>query len=219
MLLRLLLIVGKQRKGLMGINWPSLKVLFYLTFHPAQGIFWQSPVLLMGLVGIYYMLKDQQYRVEGLLIIFTTTLYLLLNSGYFMWWGGASFGPRHLIPMLPFLGIPLVFVPRRLFPLVIVLGIISIMQMFIPLAGFIQVPDDLFPNIGKLGFFAYSTLYSYCLPQLFKGYFAYNLGEKILGLKSWMILTPNFLAILITTGIFFLDKRVVFRKNHKRISK
>jgi 4-amino-4-deoxy-L-arabinose transferase-like glycosyltransferase len=210
---------ASMAQGLMGINLPSLKVLFYLTFHPAQGIFWQSPVLLMGFVGIYYMLKDQQYRIEGVLIIFTTALYLLLNSGYFMWWGGASFGPRHLIPMLPFLAIPLVFVPRRLFPLVIVLGIVSIAQMFIPLAGFIQVPDDYFPNIGKLGFFAYSTIYSYCLPQLVKGYFAYNLGEKILDLKSWMILIPNLLALLITTGIFFLNEVIVFGKNHMSISK
>jgi hypothetical protein len=209
---------ASMSQGLMGINWPRLFVLYYLTFHPAQGLFWQSPVLLMGFVGIYYMLIDKQYRIEALVIVLSSVLYILLNSGYFMWWGGASFGPRHLIPMLPFLAIPLVFVPRRLFPLVIILGIISIAQMFIPLAGFIQVPDDIFPNIGSLGTFAYSTIYSYCLPQLFKGYFAYNLGEKILGLKSWMILVPNLLAILVTTGVFFLDDNFIFRKKHIRNS-
>ena len=209
---------ASMSQGFMGINWPRLLVLYYLTFHPAQGLFWQSPVLLMGFVGIYYMLIDRQYRIEALVIVFSSVSYLLLNSGYFMWWGGASFGPRHLIPMLPFLAIPLVFVPRRLFPLVIILGIISIAQMFIPLAGFIQVPDDIFSNIGSLGTFAYSTIYSYCLPQLFKGYFAYNLGEKIFGLKSWMILVPNLLAILVTTGILLLDDNFIFRKKHIRNS-
>ena len=203
---------ASMSQGLMGINWPRLLVLYYLTFHPAQGLFWQSPVLLMGLVGIYYMITDKQYWIEALVIVFSSVFYLLLNSGYFMWWGGASFGPRHLIPMLPFLAIPLVFVPRRLFPLVIILGTISIAQMFIPLAGFIQVPDDNFPNLGSLGIFAYSTIYSYCLPQLFKGYFAYNLGEKILGLKSWMILVPNLLAILVTAGVFFLDDLFKYKK-------
>jgi hypothetical protein len=210
---------ASMSQGLMGINWPRLLVLFYLTSHPAQGLFWQSPVLLMGFVGIYYMLIDKQYRIEALVIVFSSVFYLLLNSGYFMWWGGASFGPRHLIPMLPFLAIPLVFVPRRLFPLVIILGIISIAQMFIPLAGFIQVPDDIFPNIGNLGYFAYSTIYSYCLPQLLKGYFAYNLGEKILGLKSWMILVPNLMAILVTTGVFFWDDIFNIEKKPLRISK
>jgi hypothetical protein len=209
---------ASMSQGLMGINWPRLLVLFYLTFHPAQGLFWQSPVLLMDFIGIYYMLIDKQYRVEAIVIVFSSVFYLLLNSGYFMWWGGASFGPRHLIPMLPFLAIPLVFVPRRLFPWVIILGIISIAQMFIPLAGFIQVPDDIFPNIGNLGIFAYSTIYSYSLPQLFKGYFTYNLGEKVLGLKSWMILLPNLLAILVTTGVFFLDDIFNFRKKYMRNS-
>jgi hypothetical protein len=206
-------------QGLLGIHWPSIKVLFYLTFHPAQGLFWQSPVLLMGFVGIYYMLKDQQYYIEGIVITISSILYLLLNSGYFMWWGGASFGPRHLIPMLPFLAIPLVFLPRRLFPWVIIFGILSIAQMFIPLAGFIEVPDDIFTNIGKLGFFSYSTIYNYCLPQLLKGYFAYNLGEKIFGLKSWMILVPNLLAILIITAIVFLDEIIIFGRKYMRISK
>ena len=28
---------------------------------------------------------------------------LLLNAGYYMWWGGAALGPRHVIPALPFL--------------------------------------------------------------------------------------------------------------------
>lgn len=203
---------ASMSQGLMGINWPRLLVLYYLTFHPAQGLFWQSPVLLMGFVGIYYMLIDKQYRIEAMVIVFSSVFYLLLNSGYFMWWGGASFGPRHLIPMLPFLAIPLVFVPRRLFPLVIILGIISIAQMFIPLAGFIQVPDDIFYNINSLGTFAYSSIYSYSLPQLFKGYFTYNLGEKILGLKSWMIFVPNLLAILVTTGVFFLDDILTSKK-------
>jgi hypothetical protein len=198
---------AEMSQGLMGIHWPQLEVLFYLTFHPAQGLFWQSPVLMMSFVGIYYMLIDQRYRVEGIMIVVSTVFYLLLNSGYFMWWGGASFGPRHLIPMLPFLGIPLVFIPRRLFPLVIILGIISIAQMFIPLAGFIEVPDDRFENISGMGYFAYSTIYSYCLQQLIKGYFAYNLGEKLLGLKGWMILIPNLLAILITSGFFFFREK------------
>jgi hypothetical protein len=34
--------------------------------------------------------------------------FLLMSAGYYMWWGGAALGPRHVIPALPFLalGIP-----------------------------------------------------------------------------------------------------------------
>ena len=200
-------------QGFLGISWPRLNVLFYLTFHPAYGLFWQSPVLLMALVGFYFLWRDQRYRLEGIIVMLAFFSYLLINSGYYMWWGGASFGPRHLIPMLLFLSIPLVLVPRRLFPLVIILGLISIAQMFIPLAGKMLVPDSSLTGADHFGFFEYSPIYSFSLQQLMKGYFAYNLGEKLLGLKKWMILLPNILAILVTTGIFVAIEKRLPRKN------
>jgi hypothetical protein len=131
-------------QGFMGISWPRLEVLFYLTFHPAHGLFWQSPVLLMAMVGFFSLWRDKRYRLEGIIVLIAFISLLLINAGYFMWWGGYSFGPRHLIPMLLFLAIPLVLVPRRLIPLVIILAVISIGQMLIPLAGSILPPDNYF---------------------------------------------------------------------------
>jgi hypothetical protein len=189
-------------QGFMGISWPQPIVLFYLTFHPARGLFWQSPVLLMSLIGLIYLWRDKNYRAEGIVITLAFVSFLLINAGYYMWWGGASFGPRHLIPMLLFLSIPLVMLPKRLNVLVIILCIISIGQMLIPLAGNMLAPDYYFIQNSQLSFFGYSSIYSSSLQQLLKGYFAYNLGEKILGLKNWMILIPNILAILAVTGIY-----------------
>jgi 4-amino-4-deoxy-L-arabinose transferase-like glycosyltransferase len=194
-------------QGFLGIGLPRLNVLFFLTFHPAHGLFWQSPVLLMAMVGFYYLWRDKRYRLEGVIVMFAFISYLLINSGYAMWWGGASFGPRHLIPMLLFLSIPLVLVPRRLIPLVIILAVISIGQMFIPLAGRMLVSDNYFIETAHLKFFGYSSIYSNSLQQLLKGYFAYNLGEKLFGLKKWMILLPNVLAILAATGIFVMTEK------------
>jgi hypothetical protein len=189
-------------QGFMGISWPQPIVLFYLTFHPARGLFWQSPVLLMSMVGLFYLWWDKYFRLEGIVITITFISSLLLNAGYYMWWGGASVGPRHLIPMLLFLSIPLVMLPKRLNALVILLCIISIGQMLIPLAGNTLAPDTYFIQNSTLSFFGYSSIYSSSLQQLLKGYFAYNLGEKILGLKKWMILVPNILAVLVVSGIF-----------------
>ena len=36
----------------------------------------------------------------------------LFNSASIMWWGGFAVGPRYLLPMLPFMALPLVFVFR-----------------------------------------------------------------------------------------------------------
>ncbi len=182
--------------GIMGIGRPRLSVLFYETFHPAQGLFWQSPVLLMALVGAFFMFRNKQYWIEGILSVFAFFAYLLLNSGYFMWWGGASFGPRLIVPMLPFLSLPLIFVPKRIFPLVVFLSIISVFQMFIVAASTILVPDDTFQKIARLKFFQYSAIYSYCLKQLNNGNYTWNLGQALFGLKKWVSLVPIAITIL-----------------------
>jgi hypothetical protein len=194
-------------QGFLGIGLPRLNVLFYLTFHPAHGLFWQSPVLLMAMVGFFYLWRDKRYRLEGIIVLIAFISYLLINSGYSIWWGGWSFGPRHLIPMLLFLSIPLVLVPRRLIPLVIILTVISIGQMFIPLAGRTLVPDTYFIESTHLKFFGYSSIYSYSWQQLLMGNFTSNLGEKLFGLKKWMIFLPNVLAILAVTGVFVMKEK------------
>ncbi len=199
---------SSMSQGFLGISLPRLEVLFYLTFHPADGIFWQSPVLLMAMVGFFFLWRDKRYRLEAILVALAFVGFLLLNSGYFLWWGGASFGPRHLIPMLLFLSIPLAILPKRLTPLVLILAVISFGQMLIPLAGSVLVPDDYFVQHSHLTFFGYSTIYNGALPQLLQGNFAYNLGQILLGLKGWAILLPYIALLLVFTVIFVIsDKR------------
>ena len=98
----------------------------------------------MAGVGFISLWRNKRYRLEAIIVLLAFFSLLLINAGYFLWWGGWSFGPRHLIPMLLFLAIPLVVVPRRLLPLVIILAVISIAQMLIPLAGSMLAPDTYF---------------------------------------------------------------------------
>ena len=183
-------------EGIMGIGLPRLDVLFYETFHPAQGIFWQSPVLIMAFVGGYIMLRTKQFRVELAIAAIACGAYLLLNAGYFLWWGGDSFTPRQVIPMLPFLCLPLVFVPRKLFPVVIVLTFVSVVQMGIVVASKVLIQDNFIATLSSSGFFAYSAIYDYCLQQLIDGNFAWNMGQAVFGLKSWASLLPLALIVL-----------------------
>lgn len=194
--------------GIMGITMPAKGPLFYETLHPAQGLVWQSPVLIMAAVGAYFMLHKKQYRVELALTVIACAAYLLLNAGYFMWWGGYSFGPRQIVPMLPFLAIPLFFVPRRYFPAVVVLAVISIFQMTLVSASNVMAPDDYMVKIARIPFFAYSSIYSYCLKQLEAGHFAWNIGQDWLGLKNWLSLLPFVAVLLGGTGLMIrLDRK------------
>jgi hypothetical protein len=197
-------------QGLIGIHWPSLRVLFYMTFHPTMGIFWQSPVLLLSIIGAYFIFIDSRYRIEAILATWIIGSYLVVMSGYYMWWGGLALGPRHIIPILPFFCIFLGFVPKRLTWLLVVLGTISIGQMMIAVASNIMIPDTMILKIQNLGFFEYSNIYSFCLQELLKGDFARNLGRQYLGLDSWSSLIP-LLAVIASITFYF------FWENHKGV--
>jgi hypothetical protein len=97
--------------GFMGITRPKLSVLYYITVHPYRGLFFFSPVLLLFFVGTPLVLRLRRpLRVDLLCAYLVLVAYLLFNSSYYMWWGGWSLGPRHLIPALAFLFLPIAVV-------------------------------------------------------------------------------------------------------------
>jgi len=178
-----------------------LSVLYYMTLHPTMGIFWESPALLLSIIGAVFILRKRWYREEAILAIWVIGSYLVFQSGYFMWWGGHALGPRHIIPVLPFFCVLLVFVPRRLNWPFMVLSLVSIGQMTIAAASVVNVPETMVLKINTLGYFEYSNIYSYCLKQLLDGNFTHNWGHYLLGLKSWSSLIP---LLVVSVGVTFL---------------
>lgn len=72
-----------------------------LLVSPGRGILWYSPVLLLVPLGIGWFWR----RARWLLLASAgvALLYWLLYSKWYMWHGGYSWGPRFLVPVLPFL--------------------------------------------------------------------------------------------------------------------
>lgn len=194
---------SEMAKGLMGIQWPNLRILFYTTLHPMMGIFWQSPALLLAIIGAIYMIWKRIYREEAILATWMIGSYLVIMSGYFLWWGGGSLGPRHLIPILPFFCVLLTFIPKRLNWLFVVLSLASIGQMIIATASEFLGTGSIALKIGTMGFFDYSIIYNYCLKSLIAGTFAHNWGNEFLNLHSWSILIPLVVA-LAGIAIYFI---------------
>lgn len=93
--------------GIEGLKLPNLFIAIRLMFDTYKGIFFYYPILLFSFLGLKYMYK--KFKVESLLIIFIFLTFLILNSSWWAWWGGTSFGPRHLLPSVPFLVLPLLF--------------------------------------------------------------------------------------------------------------
>jgi len=195
-----------MKQGIAGILWPNLQVLYFTTIHPTMGLFWQSPVLILAIVGAVFMFMQRRYRAEAILATCIICVYVVVLSGYYMWWGGYALGPRHLIPMLPFFCLFLVFVPKKLNWPFVGLGIISIGQMLIAAASTVQVPDTMIAKLSSMPFFGYSNIYSFCWQQLVNNGFGDNLGHRFLHLHSWETLIPLAVVMVGLILVFFWNE-------------
>jgi len=100
-------------QGVLGVGLPRLGVLYYLTVHPARGLFVHAPVLLLALPGLWFMARRPGWRAEAITCAAVFVSLLLLNAGFGFWWGGYTYTARHVVPAIPFLLVPLAFLPRR----------------------------------------------------------------------------------------------------------
>jgi hypothetical protein len=87
------------------------------------------------------MLYRRGTRAEALVIGGVALSFLLYNAGYWLPFGGGSPGPRFLIPMLPFIAVPLGLAFRRFPAVTIALAIPSAVLTIVstttqPLIGF-----------------------------------------------------------------------------------
>lgn len=96
---------AQMERGLMGAGLPDWRVLVLITLHPFRGLFVLFPATLLALAGLAVQLRRRQ-TASALALAFLAGL-LVYNSGYFMWWGGWAYAPRHLIPALPLMGLGL----------------------------------------------------------------------------------------------------------------
>jgi hypothetical protein len=95
-------------RGVLGVGWPRPGVLAQILVGRSRGLLYASPVLVLGFVGLIRAVRGARLRPEAILAGGIVIAFLALSSGYYMWWGGAALGPRHVVPALPFLcfGIP-----------------------------------------------------------------------------------------------------------------
>ena len=161
-------------QGFMGLHFPSLTNVYHITFDPQFGLFWQSPVLLLSAVGLFFAIKERRFLAEAAVSTFAVGSFIAMNGGYYLWWGGSAFGPRFLIPALPFFVVPLALLPGSLTWLVGALGALSFAQMLIPLLGQIQPtklayrPQRGVFYVADAPFRGFSLLYDYGIPQILR---------------------------------------------------
>lgn len=128
-------VLGLNNSGFFGIGVPKPGAALDLLF-ASRGLLTLSPVLVLAVVGVVLLYRRGR-RAEALVIGGVSLAYLTYNSGYYLPFGGGSMGPRFLIPILPFLAVPLSIAYRRFPAMTVALAIPSVIMM---LAGTITQP-------------------------------------------------------------------------------
>jgi hypothetical protein len=71
-----------------------------LLISPGRGLFLYAPVLLVSLLATPVFVK--RHRLEAALALLVSASYVLLYGRWFFWHAGYAWGPRFLVPIVPF---------------------------------------------------------------------------------------------------------------------
>jgi hypothetical protein len=177
--------------GFLSLSVPTWDAFWGVTFSPFRGLFYMSPFLLLGVVGLLLMARRPGLRPEALLCGWAVASFLTFNSASVMWFGGYAVGPRYLVPMLPFLALP---------------AGLAVMQWGRSVTGRLLVAVLLIWSfavswsltIGSQAFPAFDPvpLVTFSLPALAAGDLARNLGTLV-GLRGWWSVLPLALAAIL----------------------
>jgi hypothetical protein len=203
----------RRQGAFFGFGPPRPRVLYAILLSPYRGLFYSAPWLLLAMPGAVRLWRGGRFRAEAGVAVAVTLAYVLLNAGLNDWHGGWGTGPRHLVPVLPFLalaagGIMTGRTPSRAERAAYALAVgISAALMLVATSVQPEVPrwfarpfqDHLFPAFVE-GRLAINTLPMHT-GTVHERREAWNAGE-LLGLEGRATLLP--LAALVGAGLGWL---------------
>lgn len=133
---------AEMSRGISGVGLPSWTAFWGITFSNYRGLFFTAPFLLFAFPGLYYWWKNAPARKELLLSLFLIVGFIGYNSSYWAWYGGWAFGPRLLVPMVPFLVLGAYYYLPRLRYLFYTLGAMSVLMHVMVLLTDPQIPES-----------------------------------------------------------------------------
>jgi hypothetical protein len=184
------LIWKQEAEGIGGFTWPPhWDAIKGMSVSRYRGLFFLSPFLLLAFPG--YVLWSRRSGYEWLLFLAAPVAFFFAIAMYWGWFAGEAVGPRYLIPMLPFLTLPIIFVldrvrswPGRL--AIYALVAISVVNIWVETLGSRAYPHS----------YTMNPLFTYSLPALARGEVPLNLGT-FAGLNGLPSLLPLAALLLI----------------------
>ncbi len=132
----------RGRESWLGMfSLPDAMVAWKLLFSSHRGLFFTSPVLAAAALGIGRMFSRRETRDEAILCVAMIAIFLVVNAAFDRWHAGFTFGPRYLIPALPFLALGLAPAFERRPWVTTGLAVVSAAFMLLATAVNPQVPN------------------------------------------------------------------------------
>jgi hypothetical protein len=146
-----------------GIGAPNPGVLATVLISPELGLFFGSPLLLLGLVGVGVRFRQGE-RFEAVVVAVVVALYLMFIAGFRGWRGGWSVGPRYILELVgvlsPFVVDGARVVPARVrFAVVSALVAVGVLHSGLAGAFFPHLPEVFAQPVG-----------SYVVPTVVRGF-------------------------------------------------
>jgi len=200
---------------------PNSKVLLQLLFSSYRGLFPASPVLLLAVAGFALAARRRPVRAELAVCGAIFAAFLLMNASLNGWNGGYAFGPRYLVPALPFLALPLGLAWEKLPRVTGFAAVVSFATLLLVTAVLVMVPQEFehpltdailpiasgqtvaSPYCTYVGPVSASALEAYPGHPELAADDAFNAGELLFP-RSWLSLLP--LAILAAVAAFALRR-------------
>jgi hypothetical protein len=115
----------EQGYGGEGFTGNLLEGLAGLLFSPGKSLFLYVPLLVALPFAVLPFAR--RFRAEAVLVGGLTLTLLVQSALWWIWWGGWGWGPRFLVPLMPFLVLPLgVLLERRAWRWIIGLGLLPL---------------------------------------------------------------------------------------------
>lgn len=178
-------------KKALGFSFPTVEGLYGLILSPSRGLLLFAPACIWG---IYWILKKINSKRAITLFTHPAFLFFILSlflfSSYYMWNGGWTYGPRHLIPayaLLCYVFLPWLDLQKPGYFAGVIYASMGFFPTLMAKLTTISIPD-----------MHQNPIFTFILPQFIKGPWNQNaLPERLFGLSPSLNLLSFFIILFL----------------------